>query len=180
MNAFGGKPVLLDFLRDVATNLNCTKNSHRYSKNTKSFCHAMKVYGGWHMWDLFTLKFVAPSFSMIKWDNKKGVWFLTGEHAVIFKCIADIYVEAKVLHGIHGPVPVLLSEDETKMKAHIAWDFTNDVLTGFCRKKDDHKCTPLFRCIVGEDEVGYKNILEAFQRNMIGSFARVIMVNPLH
>jgi hypothetical protein len=45
-NAFGGKPALWDFLRDVATNLNRKKQGHRFSKNTKSFCQAMKVYGG--------------------------------------------------------------------------------------------------------------------------------------
>jgi hypothetical protein len=84
------------------------------------------------------------------------------------------------MHGVHCPVPVLLFEDETKVKARIAWDSTNDVLTGFYGKKDDHKCMPLFKCTVGEGEVGYKYILEAFQGNRIGSFARVILVNPLH
>jgi hypothetical protein len=179
-NVFGGKPTLWDFLRDVATNLNCSKSGHRYSNNTKSFCHAMKVYGGRRMCDLFSLNFAAPSFSTVKRDNKKGVRFLAGEHGVIFKCVADIYVEAKALHGVHGVVPVLLSEDKTKVKARIAWDSINDVLTGFCGKKDDHKCAPLFKCTVGAAKVGYENILEAFQGNRIGSFARVIMVNPLH
>jgi hypothetical protein len=162
-NAFGGKPALWDFLRDVATNLNCTKNGYRYSKNTKSFCQAMKVYGGRRMCDLFILNFAAPSFSMIKRDNKKGVRFLAGEHAVIFKCVADIYVEAKALHGVHGPIPILLFEDETIVKVWIAWDSTNDELTGFCGKKDDHKCTPLFRCTVGEGEVGYKIFWKHFR-----------------
>jgi hypothetical protein len=72
-NAFGGKPALWDFLRDIANNLNRQKQGHRYSKNTKSFYQAMKIYGGRRMCNLLSLNFAAPSFSTIKRDNKKRV-----------------------------------------------------------------------------------------------------------
>jgi hypothetical protein len=153
--------VLWDFLRDVANNLNRKKQGHRFSKNTKSFCQAMKVYGGRCMCDLFSLNFGAPSFSSVKRDNKRGVRFIAREHAAIFLYVADIYVEAKAIHGINGSIPVILAEDETKVKDRIT-------------------CVLHFTVRVGQGQEGYKNILEAFRSHQKESFTRVIMVNPLH
>lgn len=179
-NAFGGKPALWEFLRDVATNLNRAKRGFRYSKNTKSFSQAMKIYGGRRMCDLFALNFVGPSYSSTKRENKKGVQFIAGEHASIFKCVADIYRESKAAYRITGAVPVILAEDETKVKSRISWDSRSDVLVGFCGSKVDHRCDSHFRPAVGSGEAGYSNVVDAFKLNRIGSFARVIMVNPLH
>lgn len=44
--AFGGKPGLWDFMKDVAANLNRDSRGNRYSDNTKCFAQAMRVYGG--------------------------------------------------------------------------------------------------------------------------------------
>jgi hypothetical protein len=129
--------VLWDFLRDVANNLNRKKQGHRFSKNTKSFCQAMKVYGGRCMCDLFSLNFGAPSFSSVKRDNKRGVRFIAREHAAIFLYVADIYVEAKAIHGINGSIPVILAEDETKVKDRITWESHNDVWLNFVGQRRD-------------------------------------------
>lgn len=179
-NAFGGKPALWDFLRDVANNLNRQKQGHRFSNNSKSFCQAMKVYGGRRMCDLFSLNFAAPSYSTVKRENIKGVRFVAGEHPLIFQSVARIYREAKNAHGVTGPVPIILAEDETKVKARITWEPQFDVLAGFCGSKINHKCVVDFKPYVGEGNTGYENILDAFRGDKIGSFARVIMVNPLH
>ena len=72
-NAFGGKPALWDFLWDVTKNLNRVRQGHRFSPNAKSFGQAMKIYGGRHMCDLFSLNFGGPSYDTIKCQNKKGV-----------------------------------------------------------------------------------------------------------
>ena len=65
--AFGGKPALWDFLRDIAQNLNLEKkNGHRYSKNSKSFTQAMKIYSGRRMCDLFALNLKGLNYSTIK------------------------------------------------------------------------------------------------------------------
>ncbi len=55
----------------------------------------MKMYGGQHMCDLFQLNFVGPNQKAIKRANKKGVQFVLGEHVTIFKCVVEIYKEAK-------------------------------------------------------------------------------------
>jgi hypothetical protein len=74
------------------------------------------------MVDLFSLKFAGPSYSQVKRYVKKGVQFILGEHVEIFYAVAEIYRDAKLAHNIVGPVPVILAEDETKVKGRVAWE----------------------------------------------------------
>lgn len=178
--AFGGKPVLWDFMRDVASNLNRTKQGYRFSSNTKSFSQAMKIYGGRRMCDLFSLNFFGPTLNTTKRENKKGVQFISGEHASIFASVAQIYKDAKEFHGIVGVVLVILAQDETKVKSRVAWEQKWDTLAGFCGVMGDHVCVSSFKPVVGAKEVGYNKIVESFRTYKVGGFARVIVVNPLH
>ena len=94
--------------------------------------------------------------------------------------MAKIYEQAKGFYGIEGPVPFILAEDETKVKSRVVWDPKADNLTGFCGSKENHKCISYFKLVVGEGDSGYSNIVNAFSSNRIASFARIIIVNPLH
>ena len=114
--AMGGKPALWDYLRDVASNLNRSKQGFRWSTNSKAFSQAMKIYGGRRMCELFELNYAGPNPSTTKRENQKGVQFVHGEHVDIFQSVAKIYKDAKAAHGIVGPVLVILVEDETKVK----------------------------------------------------------------
>lgn len=176
----GGKPALWDFLRDVASNLNRKKQGIRWSTNSKAFSQAMKMYGGRRMCELFSLNYCGPNYSTTKRENQKGVQFVPGEHADIFKSVAEIYKNAKHAHGIVGPVPVILAEDETKVKGRVAWDHRWDTLVGFCGPVDNHVCEPNYKELVGTGNEGYTKIVDSFRTNRIGAFARVVMVNPLH
>ena len=111
--AFGGKPTLWDFMRDVAANLNCRKEGVRFFENSKALAQAMKVYERKRMCDLFTLNNSGPCYNTIK-KNIQHVW---GGHGEIFVAIAKIYKDAKVAHGIIGPILVILYEDETKVRS---------------------------------------------------------------
>ena len=180
LGAFSGKPALWDFLRDVAQNVNWASTGNRYSKNSKCLGQVMKVYGGRRMVDLFALNFGGASYSKVKRDVKKGVQFIPGEHSEVFASVAQIYHDAKVAHNIVGPVPVILVEDETKMKGRVAWEPRSDTLAGFCGPSENHICISGFRPIVGSGEEGYQQLLDSFSNNRAGSFARIIVVNPLH
>ncbi len=90
--------------------------------NSKSFAQIMKMYGEWHMYDFFQLNFVGPSYKVIKRAKKKGVQFILGEHATIFKCVVEIQKEAKPVHNIGEHVPIILAKDESKVKSRISWD----------------------------------------------------------
>jgi hypothetical protein len=178
--AFGGKPALWDFIEDVAQNLNRDDRGNRYSGNSKCFAQAMKVYGGRRMCDLFALNFAGPTYSTIKEDLKKGVQFVPGEHSEIFGAVARIYADAKIAHNIIGSVPVILAEDETKVKGRMSWEAKWDTLAGFCGPKANHVCITTYKPVCGVGEDGYNKIVESFRDDQVGSFARVIIVNPLH
>jgi hypothetical protein len=177
--AFGGKPALWDFLKDIAANLNHSKIGARFSRNSKSFYQAMKMYGGRRILNLFNLNYSGPSYEM-KRENQKGVQFIQGVHSKIFDCIAEIYKATKLTHDIIGIAPVILAEDETKVKARVTWDPKFDILAGFYGCKDDHICISDLKPTVGSGEAGYNGILDAFRTNQIGGFAKVIVINPLH
>ena len=180
IGAFGGKDVLWDFLKDLAANLNRKKSGNRYSENTKSFAQAMRIYGGRRLCDLFALDFTGPSFDSIRRESRKGVLFVFGEHEEIFQSIASIYIDAKAAHGLSRPIPVILAEDETKVKSHVFWEAWSDTLVGFCGLIENHNCVTTYKPVVGVAEVGYNKVLQSFRQDKVGSFARVIVVNPLH
>jgi hypothetical protein len=132
------------------------------------------------MVDLYSLNMYGPSYDTIKRENKKGVHFVLGEHRDIFRYVADIYRRAMVAHDISGPVPVILSEDETKVKARATWKAKYDTLASFCGPKDDHTCDSRFKPVVGTGESGYNAIMDAFTNNKLSGFARIVVVNLLH
>lgn len=64
--AFGRKPGLWDFFKDVASKNNKDVSRHqgfRYSKNTLVFAQTMKVYGGCRMVDFFSWNFARPTYA---------------------------------------------------------------------------------------------------------------------
>ena len=84
------------------------------------------------------------------------------------------------MHQIIGPILIILVEDETKVISRIIWESRFDSFIGFCDPKEGHVCSSTFKHVVDMGQMGYKNIVDAFQNYIIGSFARVIMVNSLH
>jgi len=140
----------------------------------------MKIYGGRHMCDMFSLNYTRPIYSTTKRENQKGVQFVPGEHAEIFSNVAQIYKQAKAAYGTVGPVPVILVEDEIKVKGRIVWDHRWDTLVGFCGPKENHVCASNYKEIVGTGKDGYNKIVDSFGTNRIGAFARIVMVNLLH
>lgn len=102
--------------------MNGESRGNRYGDNTKSFAQGMKVYEGKRMCNVFSLNYCGPNYSTIKRDHAKGVQFILGEHSEIFAAVAEIYRNAKAAHDITGPVPVILAEDETKVRGQVAYE----------------------------------------------------------
>jgi len=93
--------------------------------------------------------------------------------------LKKIYKEAKQVHNIGGHVPIILVEDEIKVKSKsiISWESKGDK---FCDAKENHRCVINFKHVIGIGKVGYNNVFEAFTNNKIASFAIVVIVNLLH
>ena len=140
----------------------------------------MKIYGGRRMYDLFVFNYTGSSFSTIKRQNTKLICFIVDEHLVLFIQVTKIYENAMEAHGINGLVGVILAEDETKVILRVAWESLSDTLVGFRGPKECHSCISAFKPKCDSGQVDYDMILESFQNFRIGSFARIIMVKPLH
>lgn len=127
----GGEPIFWDFFYDVASNLNRKKQGVQWSRNSKAFSQAMKMYRDRRMYNLFLLNYSGPNYNTAKRENQKGVQFVPREHANIFKSVAKIYKNAKAIHETVGPIHVILTEDKTQVKGLIAWNHGCDMLVGF-------------------------------------------------
>lgn len=115
------KPALWDFLRDVVQNINRDARGNYYALNTKCLGKIIKVYGSHQMVDLFALNFGSVSYNEVKRDVQRGVQFIAGEHSHIFAAVVENHRNAKLAHGIEGPVPIILAKDKTKVKGRVAW-----------------------------------------------------------
>jgi hypothetical protein len=45
---------------------------------------------------------------------------VAGEHRELFRSVAEIYKQAMLHYEVQGPIPVILAEDETKVKSQIS------------------------------------------------------------
>lgn len=79
---------------------------------------------------------------------------------------------------ISAPAPCLAAEDETGLKKIVEYDQKTDRLIGFWGKRvADHSCDADLEITVGSD---INKLRETFASHVIGGYARVILLNPLH
>ncbi|KAL3677189.1 hypothetical protein R1sor_027137 [Riccia sorocarpa] len=70
-----------------------------------------------------------------------------------FQEVARILKAAKELHGVIGDVPVILVEDETRVKPTVRWEARRDTLMGFCGDKENHYLSFFDYGVCGSDLV---------------------------
>ena len=76
--------------------------------------------------------------------------------------------------------PVLAAEDEMSIVGTIQYHQDRDELLGFCGPILDHQCMENNHITVGNDQQAYERLVNAFAENVIGKYAGVILLNPLH
>ncbi|KAL3698404.1 hypothetical protein R1sor_012480 [Riccia sorocarpa] len=114
-------------------------------------------------------------------DQKPGGAWSCEPRTKNFAEVSKILEASKRYYGIVGDVPVFFAEDETRIKPRVRWESRRDALTGFCGLKEVHtQCRLGMEVIVGSGEEGYFRIVDSFESNGVGSYARVIIVNLLH
>lgn len=139
------------------------------------------MWGGSRLANFVSLNIFGPELhSIYRWRKTEAVKMESGLSVKNFEMLASIYANTKQCIKI-PTVPVLLAEDETGIVASVDYFADSDTLQGFCGKvSSNHKCTDNCEIYVGDDEVGYNNIVSAFQDYKIGTHARAVIVNPLH
>jgi hypothetical protein len=114
--AFGGKEGLWDFLKDVARNLERSSKGVHYTKRTKAIAQAMLQFGGRQVAHCFTRNLVGPRLKTLKLERAKLPPFRAGIQKEIFEEVARVLSTSKLSLGITKDVPVILAEDETRIK----------------------------------------------------------------
>ena len=73
-------------------------------------------------------------------------------------------------------------EDETTIIGQVTYNEAKDELLVFCGVSgDQHQCLHAFSVLVSDGEEGYMYaITSAFKNYKIGTYARAIILNPLH
>ena len=173
----------LKFMKTIADNMRKESKGHRQDHFTEKFYEVLRIWGGKRLSNFVANNLLGPSESAQKRTRRKNLHKhrQEGLNSSAFSRLANIYRDLKQKHGIIGPVLSEAAEDETVITKHIYWDQATDELWGFCGPNEsDHVCSSDYTVKVGTGEDGYHNIEEAFANNKIASYARVIMINPLH
>jgi len=121
-----------------------------------------------------------PSISITLGQVRKSLTYIPREHKHIFEAVKNVYASYKAKHGIDGPIPVLLTEDETIVKKNVRWVAKSDTLVGFCGTREEHQCQSHFLLTVGDRVVGCEIIIDSFKNNVMGHYSHVIILKPLH
>ena len=157
----------LKFFCNIADNMRKESNGRRQNTFSEKFYKVLRIWGGKRLSNFVAGNLFGPSDSAQKRTRQKQInrHRQEGMTSTGFSWLAKVYKDLKENCGIDGPVLAEASEDE---------------LWGFCGSNDGHMCSSDHVVKVGTGEDGYHNIKEAFQNNKIASYARVIMINPLH
>lgn len=121
-----------------------------------------------------------PSIYTTLRQVRNSLAYIPGENDYIFEAVGKVYASYKTKHGIDGPIPIYLVEDETVVRKYARWVEKSDTLVGFCGNKEEHQCQSHFLVIVREGVAGYDTITDSFKNNVIGHYAHVIIANPLN
>ncbi|KAL3687177.1 hypothetical protein R1sor_013486 [Riccia sorocarpa] len=108
---------------------------------------------------------MTPSLRTPRRNRALFVPFLPGVHSQNFTEVSKILEASKRYYGIVGDVPVILAQDETRIKPHVRWEPRRDTLIGFCGSKDGHTCQLGLELSVGSGEEGYSHIVDSFGTN---------------
>lgn len=175
------KTVLKDLLESTAANFHKHANGKRYKASLREFYEVIMYWGGPRLASFIGINLFGPEIhSVYRWRNKKGVQLEFGMAKRNFEVLAKVYKEAMQSIGL-CKIPVEAAEDETAIVQEVSYLQERDVLTGFCGAVGaDHMCSDDFNIKIGEGEEGYNAITDAFSKNKIGNYARVILINPLH
>ena len=187
----------------VAAQIIRQQRSYRTATNVKDFLAALRILGGAKVYNYVALNLNLPSERSARRWRPELPPFGVGASPQNFALAAAVYGQAMRQHAIEGPVPCMLTEDETAINATLDWDPATDSVIGSCgtccsggcvTKKecqgpggrgcvDPHGClyrTENVALVLGDDGETYANLKTFVKKHKKARLLRVILVNPLH
>ena len=155
----------------------------RWQESSKQMFAVIKLKGGESLLRFIreTASAAADSTIATQW-NKDRVRLEMGEHLSNFQAIGDIFAALMAQHGIKGPVPYELEEDETLANARFGYDPSRDITAGTCGKRGDgHRCdTNHAHVPLGSGVEAFRRIEDSALLDQRGAYLRAVLVVPLH
>ena len=142
------------------------------------------LMGGPRLADYVAVNLFEPHIdTILKVRCERRIQYCLGISPKNFENAASIY--SKIMPTLScDAVPSLAAEDETACIQEARWvnmGHLRDTILGFCGEKSvNHKCSEDIAVVFGNDPGAYERIKEAFDKNVVSSMIRVIMINPLH
>ena len=176
--------VLFDTIESVARNFHVRgPKGNRYKSSTRHFFESLLILGGPRIANFVAINMGGPNLNSIyRWRKINLISLKPGVEGENFRQYALIVKGVMELYKI-SPVPVLTAEDETAIVSVVQYHQDRDELLGFCGPKTDnpkdHICLENFHIHVGNGPNTFNTIVNAFESNKIGNYARVILINPL-
>ena len=176
--------VLTDLLHTVSHNFHVSEKGRRFKASVKHFYEVILTLGGPQLANFVSINLDGPGMNTLyDWRAKGKVKTTADGSSKHILLIAKLYGEIKEKLAITEPVPVLLAEDETAIKQEVSYHQATDQLLGFCGRKTEasnHVCMAEEQIVVGNDDQAYEGLVATFEEYEIGSYARVILINPLN
>ena len=186
---FEERKTLFDFISDMVRSLALTDaTTGRRSKNmrwhdaTQRVFASIKLLGGPKLNRFFAATLEAPSEATISRTLAQTKLHLpVGPDAAFFKQVGELYREFKRLHGITGPVPFELSEDETGVNLGATLNARTNTIRDFCGAIGvNHSCEESCSVHIGARTVAYAQIEQALVTMKRGTYLRLVVINPIH
>lgn len=179
------KTIFKDCLKSAANNFFVKgKQGKRYKGSLMDFYLGCLLMGGPRLADFVAANLFGPHIdTILKVRSERRIQLCLGCSPKNFQNAAAIY--SKIMPTLNcDAVPSLAAEDETACIQEARWvnmGHLRDTILGFCGEKSPHhKCCEDVHVVVGNDPGAYERIKEAFDKNVVSSMIRVMMINPLH
>lgn len=178
---FADRGVLFDYITSSLKNVfSSSSNGHRFPTTVQHLYEIIYTLGGPRIQTFISLNMEGPNARTVaRWRSRTLTHYTQQLDADLFKQLGTIYCNIKSQLHIDHSVPVLCAEDETPIIKEVRWDAANDSLVGFCGLAKDHKCMSCDSVVVGDTDDSYERIAEAFRTMVVGTHARVLILNPL-
>ena len=179
------RTVFIDTIETVARNFQArSPRGRRYNASVQQFYEALLILGGPEVCNFVSLNLQGPNIHTVyHWRQSNVIKFKPG-------ILGDNFIQVyallkKIKEKFNLPkTPWLCAEDETGIEEVVTYHQDTDEMIGFCGKRyqvqNDHKCLQNVQLTIGDDNLSYKKIVDAFKEYTIGKSARVLILNPLH
>ena len=166
----------------MSLHINRRSTGKTYAISTADFYEVLLSQGGPRLCTFVVMNMEGLHVKTVQeWRGHTIPPFYCGLNEENIKVIAKIYKTIKSQKNIKTVILFIFAEDETVIDGRGEYDIKTDQIWGFCcSKAEDHRCEDFYTLVVGNNNNAYERLQNFYETSVVGNYARVIMVVPLH